>query len=227
MNILLIEDDERIAEFLSRGLRAEGYRVEVATTGPDGLECARNGGANLVVLDLMLPGMDGREVCKQLRLAGVETPIIMVTALESNDDVVRGLRVGADDYLTKPFSFDVLLARIEALLRRGQGKSLTPRILQVADVEFDRDALSLRRAGKNIELTSTEYALLDLFMVNEGSVISRAKILESVWGTTKDPLTNIVDVYVRRLRAKLDDGFDPPLIKTVRGRGYRLSAHQD
>ena len=223
MTILLVEDDERIIEFLRRGLAAEGYHVQAARDGIEGQAAARTGDFQLVILDLMLPGKDGRDVCKDLRAEGFRTPILMLTALDSTDDIVRGLRFGADDYLTKPFAFDELLARVEALMRRGGRSEISPRHLQVADLTFDRDALVVTRAGQTIELTSMEYALLEFLMVEAGKVVSRARILENVWGTAADPLTNVVDVYIRRLRAKIDENFSPPLIKTIRGRGYRLS----
>lgn len=223
MTILLVEDDERIVEFLHRGLTAEGYQVQVATDGTEGESAARSGDYQLVVLDLMLPGKDGREVCKDLRAEGYRTPILMLTAVDSTEDIVRGLRFGADDYLTKPFAFDELLARVEALMRRGGRSEIAPRHLRTADLTFDRDALVVTRAGRTIELTSMEYALLEFLMVEAGKVVSRARILETVWGTTSDPLTNVVDVYIRRLRAKIDEDFSPALIKTIRGRGYRLS----
>lgn len=223
MTILLVEDDERIVEFLQRGLQAEGYNVRAASDGEAGLQAAHAGGIELIILDLMLPKLDGREVCQTLRAEGMETPIMMLTALDTTEDVVRGLKFGADDYLTKPFAFDELLARVEALLRRGAARTVKPSLLKVADLEFDREALIVHRAGKAITLTSLEYALLEFLMVESGKVVSRARILQNVWGTSSDPLTNVVDVYVRRLRAHIDEGFSPPLIKTVRGRGYRLS----
>ena len=171
----------------------------------------------------MLPKLDGREVCRRLRAEQNKTPVLMLTALDTTEDIVRGLRFGADDYLTKPFAFDELIARVEALSRRGDSADVALRNLEVADLQFDRDALIVHRAGREIDLTSLEYALLEFLMVEQGKVVSRARILDNVWGTSNDPLTNVVDVYIRRLREKIDDGFDKPLIKTVRGRGYRLS----
>lgn len=224
MTILLVEDDERIVEFLRRGLQAEGYNIQVAQDGAAGLDMVRSGNFELVILDLMLPKLDGREVCRTLRGEGIQVPIMMLTALDTTEEIIRGLRFGADDYVTKPFAFDELLARVEAILRRGATKTVIPRILKVADLEFDRDALVVKRAGTEITLTSLEYALLEFLMVESGKVVSRARILYNVWGTNSDPLTNIVDVYVRRLRAHIDEDFSPPLIKTVRGRGYRISA---
>ena len=224
MSILLIEDDERIVEFLKRGLSELGHVLDVAMTGRDGLEKGRSDDHSLIILDVMLPEIDGHEVCQELRLAGIRTPILMLTAMDGLDDVITGLRLGADDYMTKPFSFRELLARIEALLRRGGDYEVKPAVLLVQDLSFDREALEVRRAGDEIELTSKELALLELLMSHAGKVVSRAQILETVWGSSNDPLTNIVEVYIRRLRAKIDDGSDNPLITPNRGRGYRLEA---
>ena len=223
MKVLVVEDDDRIVEFLRPGLSAEGFQVEVVQDGEAGLDAGRDGAFDVIVLDLMLPKLDGREVCRRLRADRVKTPILMLTALDTTEDIVRGLRFGADDYLTKPFAFDELVARVEALSRRGDSGEVALRTLQIADLTFDREALVVERAGKRIELTSLEYALLEFLMVEAGKVVSRARILDNVWGTSKDPLTNVVDVYIRRLREKIDQDFDPPLIKTIRGRGYRLS----
>ena len=223
MNVLLIEDDERISSFVVRGLRAEGYSVDVARTGQAGLELATGDHLAVIILDIMLPDMDGRALCALLREQGVTTPVLMLTALDSVEDRVKGLRTGADDYLTKPFAFEELLARIEALMRRSSGFSGRPEQLRLADLELDRGTLEVRRAGRLVELTAKELALLEFLMSAEGKVVSRTRILESVWGQTTDPLTNVVDVYVRRLRAKIDEGFDPQLIHTVRGYGYRMA----
>ena len=172
----------------------------------------------------MLPGKDGREICRTLRMNGNSTPILMLTALDTTEDVVQGLRLGANDYMAKPFAFDELLARLERLGNRDGAPAKTSSLLQVANLTFDRDALVVRRGGSTIELTSLEYALLEFLMVEAGKVVSRARILQNVWGASEDPLTNVVDVYIRRLRTKIDEGRTPPLIKTIRGRGYRLSA---
>jgi len=233
MNILLVEDDPRIADFLQRGLRAEGWRVEHAATGPDGLALARAAARDearepgatptLLVLDLMLPGLSGLEVCQTLRAEGVALPILMLTALGTLDDRVAGLRTGADDYLCKPFEFEELLARLEALARRGRPQR--PRAsaqLVVADLVFDRERMRVTRAGRPIALTARELALLELLMSAPGRLFSRERILATVWGSSEDPLTNIVDVYIRRLRSKVDEGFEPALIHTQRGLGYRL-----
>ncbi len=222
MNILIIEDDARVADFLSRGLRAEGYRVQHARTGPDGLQLARAGESSLLLLDVMLPGMTGLELCQTLRAECNHVPILMLTSLSDVEDRVTGLRLGADDYLTKPFAFEELLARIEALLRRGREQRPKATVLQVADLVLDRERMQVTRAGKPITLTAKELAFLELLMSAPGRLYSRERILSNVWGANEDPLTNIVDVYIRRLRAKIDEGYDLPLLKTVRGLGYRL-----
>ncbi|MDM0038459.1 response regulator transcription factor [Variovorax sp. J22G21] len=224
MNILVVEDDMRVADFLLRGLRAEGYRVQLARTGPEGLELARNSDLSLLLLDLMLPGLSGLELCQTLRAEGHHVPVLMLTALSETEDKVSGLRLGADDYLTKPFAFEELLARIEALLRRGREQRPRATTLQVADLVLDRERMQVTRAGKLVPLTAKELAFLELLMTAPGRVYSRERILSNVWGTNEDPLTNIVDVYVRRLRAKVDDGHPVALLKTVRGVGYRLDA---
>jgi DNA-binding response OmpR family regulator len=231
LNVLVIEDDPRVADFLERGLRSEGYRVRVARNGPEGLERAHEldrelpgiGGVGVILLDVMLPLMSGIEVCQTLRAAHVKLPILMLTALGSTDDRVAGLRMGADDYLVKPFAFDELLARIEALMRRSpELRARQSPTLRVGDLELDRASFQVRRAGQDIPMTAKELALLELLMSAPGRVFSRERILANVWVVDEDPLTNIVDVYIRRLRAKIDEGFGPPLIQTVRGLGYRM-----
>ena len=224
MNILVVEDDARVADFLLRGLGAEGYRVQLARTGPEGLTLARSSELSLLLLDLMLPGLSGLELCQTLRAEGHHVPVLMLTALSNTEDKVSGLRLGADDYLTKPFAFEELLARIEALLRRGREQRLRATTLQVADLVLDRERMQVTRAGKPVALTAKELAFLELLMTAPGRVYSRERILSNVWGTNEDPLTNIVDVYVRRLRTKIDDGHPVALLKTVRGLGYRLDA---
>ena len=222
MNILLVEDDDRVNEFLTRGLKAEGYSVDVCRDGPSGLDFGRSRRFDVILLDLMLPGMHGFEVCQQLRMAGVNTPLLMLTAMDDVDQRVRGLRLGADDYLTKPFVFSELLARIDALLRRSGESKPKASSLEVGSLSFDRDTLQVRREGKVIELTAKELALLELLMSAPGKVFSRTAILENVWGYSSDPLTNVVDVHISRLRSKIDSGFPTSLIKTVRGFGYKL-----
>ena len=222
MTVLLVEDDDRIIGFLERGLKAEGLTVAVARTGPEGLEMGRSPEVSLIILDLMLPGMHGKDICQELRAGGIRTPILMLTALDSLEDKVSGLRLGADDYLPKPFAFAELLARIEALMRRGGGYEEKTSRLQVGDLVFDRDTLEVRRGEGTIEMTAKELALLEFLMSAPGRVMSRTRILDAVWGYSTDPLTNVVDVYIRRLRAKIDDDHDTPLIKTVRGYGYKI-----
>ena len=233
MNIILIEDDPRIADFLQRGLRAEGLQVQRASTGPEGLalilDTVRQNKADMpstvVVLDLMLPGMNGMEICQTLRSQGVTIPVLMLTALSTLEERVAGLRMGADDYLCKPFEFEELLARLEALARRGQAMQNTrPSHLQVSDLVLDRESMRATRAGEALTLTARELALLELLMSSPGRLFSRERILSSVWGLNEDPLTNVVDVYIRRLRSKIDDGRPVPLIQTMRGLGYRLEA---
>jgi DNA-binding response OmpR family regulator len=224
VNILVVEDDLRVADFLVRGLRAEGYGVQLARTGPEGLQLARAGEPSLLILDLMLPGLSGLELCQTLRTEGCHVPVLMLTAMSSIEDKVNGLRLGADDYLTKPFAFEELLARIDALLRRGREQRPRASTLQVADLVLDRERMHASRAGKSITLTAKELAFLELLMSSPGRLYSRERILSNVWGTSEDPLTNVVDVYVRRLRAKIDDGHAVALLKTVRGLGYRLDA---
>jgi len=231
MNILIVEDDPRVADFLERGLKAESYRIRVAVTGTEGLEACRalwdeqvqTGIRGLVLLDLMLPGMNGLDLCQTLRASHINLPILMLTALGRIEDRVAGLRMGADDYLVKPFGFEELLARIEALLRRGPLiAEPVGAVLKVANLELDRSQFTLHRAGEEIRLTTKELALLELLMSAPGRVFSRQRILTNVWGIDEDPLTNVVDVYIRRLRSKLDEASGASIIETVRGVGYRL-----
>lgn len=233
MNILIIEDDPRVADFLERGLKAEGYRLRTARTGPEGLQKAQGlweevrelDQRGLVLLDLMLPGMNGLDLCQALRASRIELPILMLTALGRTEDRIAGLRMGADDYLVKPFAFEELLARIEALFRRGRTmeEPVSPSLI-VGDLVLDRSQYTVARAGRDIRLTAKEIALLELLMSAPGRVFSRERILTNVWGIDEDPLTNVVDVYIRRLRAKVDDPFAAPMIETVRGLGYRINA---
>jgi DNA-binding response OmpR family regulator len=233
MNILIVEDDARIADFLVRGLRAEGHAVQHAATGPAGLALALDAARamregeppTVLVLDLMLPGLGGLELCQTLRARGITLPVLMLTALSALEDRVAGLRLGADDYLCKPFEFEELLARLEALARRAGASTPAPSPRrQVADLELDLQTMRARRAGRDLALTARELALLELLMSAPGRLFSRERILANVWGVNEDPLTNVVDVYIRRLRSKIDEGFGPPLIHTVRGLGYRLEA---
>ena len=226
MSLLLVEDDERVRRFLVRGLEAEGYSVAVACDGPEGFAKARSEIFDTLILDIMLPGFSGRELCHRLRGAGVGTPILMLTALDATEDKVEGLRGGADDYLTKPFDFDELLARIEALIRRGRGAATEPpQVLQAGEVTLDRQAVTVQRSGESVDLTIKEFQLLEFLMASPGRAMSRTRILNKVWGYDSDPLTNVVDVYVRRLRTKLNWDPETGLIRTLRGYGYKLDSH--
>jgi len=220
VRILVVEDEEKVASFIRKGLEEERYAVDVALDGEEGLELAELNPYDLIVLDLMLPGLDGFRFIQRLRAQGVHTPILVLTARDSVGDKVKGLDLGADDYLTKPFAFAELLARIRALLRRGAPQA--PPVLQVADLTLDPAARRVTRAGRPIELTAKEFALLEYFMRHAGRVLTRTMILEHVWDQSFDSYTNVVDVYVNYLRKKVDQGFEPRLIHTVRGVGYVL-----
>jgi DNA-binding response OmpR family regulator len=224
MTILIVEDDLRVGDFLARGLKAEGYDVTWARTGGEGLALARHPGADLIVLDLILPGMRGTQICQELRDEGLLTPILMLTALDAVEDRVDGFRAGADDYLTKPFAFEELLARIEALIRRTRNFESKSSLLCVEDLAYDRDRLLVTRGDRKINLTAKELAILELLMSRPGKVVSRQRILSGVWRQSTDPLTNVVDVYIARLRKKIDSPGEPELISTVRGHGYRLGS---
>ncbi|MDF1552783.1 MAG: response regulator transcription factor [Deferrisomatales bacterium] len=220
MRILVIEDEDKVASFIKRGLEEERYAVDVAPDGDEGMALADLAPYDLIVLDLMLPGMDGFQILKRLRDDGVATPVIILTARNAVDDKIRGLDLGADDYLTKPFAFAELLARVRALLRRGQTQA-SP-ILKIADLTLDPAARRVTRAEQRIELTAKEYALLEYLMRHHGRVLTRTMISEHVWDQTFDSYTNVIDVYVNYLRKKVDQGFEPKLIHTVRGVGYTL-----
>lgn len=223
MDLLLVEDDSRVSRFIERGLAAEGYSVSLVKTGPEALFRAREGAFDIMILDVMLPGMNGKDVCRQLRCERVATPILMLTALDHTDEKVEALRGGADDYLTKPFDFEELLARIEALCRRANKQMASPpNALAIADVRMERDSVRVFRGSTQVELTTKEFQLLELFLLSPGKVFSRTRILNKVWGYDSDPLTNVVDVYVRRLRQKLGWNAEHGCIQTVRNFGYRL-----
>ena len=226
MNVLLVEDDERIVEFVRRGLEAEGHRVEVACGGMEAIRRAQARHCEVIILDLLLPDLDGREVCRRLRAAQVATPILMLTALDTLEDKVRGLRIGADDYLVKPFAFEELLARVHALGRRGAHYRAAPSEMRVHDLVLDPETREVRRGDRPVQRTPKEFALLECLMRTPGKVVSRALILEQVWGCSSHPLTNVVEVYVRHLRRKVDQGAQTPLIETVRGFGYRIRDHE-
>jgi two-component system response regulator MprA len=217
--ILVIEDEERIRQFLQRGLSFEGYRVDVAADGQEGLDIARDNPPDLVLLDLMLPGMDGLEVTRRLREAG-DVPILMLTAKETIEDRVRGLDAGADDYLVKPFAFDELVARVRALLRRAQPAK--PQVYRFADLELDTGTRQGRRNGRTFDLTAKEYELLELFMAHPRQVLTREIIFDRVWDYDFGGESNIIEVYVRYLRQKTEADDQSRLIHTVRGIGYVL-----
>jgi DNA-binding response OmpR family regulator len=223
-SVLVVEDEAAVADVLLRGLGAEGYRVALAHDGREALDAAAAERFDVILLDIMLPGgMDGRDVYQAIRARRDATPVLMLTALDAVEDRVEGLRLGADDYLAKPFSFDELLARIAALLRRAGGASSVVSRLELGDLVFDRESLVVSRRGRRVELTAKELALLELLLSAPGSVFSRERILSNVWGLSEDPLTNVVDVYIGRLRRKLElEGADGPAITTLRGRGYRI-----
>jgi DNA-binding response OmpR family regulator len=221
MHILVVEDDPRIAEFVSRGLEESGYSVTVARNGEDGFLAARYNDFDLIVLDLMLPKMDGIEVARKLRAAGKATPVLMLTARDTERDKIRGLDVGADDYLTKPFSFGEFLARVRALLRRD---TLTrASIMRIDDLELDTVARQVRRGGRDVALSAREYALLEYLVHHAGQVLTREQLAAHVWSDAEVE-SNVIDVYVRYLRQKVDAPFGKPLIHTVRGVGYTLRA---
>ena len=225
LRILLVEDDKRISDFVERGLKAEGYAVDVARCGQDAIDIASEGQFQAIILDLGLPDINGREVCERLRKLGMHTPILMLTARDAVQDKVTGLRSGADDYMTKPFAFEELLARIEVLVRRRSGEiKLDSKELQLSDLQLNVDTHEVKRGDTVIDLTPKEFALLECFMRMPGKVLSRTRILEQVWGYSADPLTNVVDVYIRQLRRKIDDDFELKLLKTVRGYGYKMDA---
>ncbi|MGB9332422.1 MAG: response regulator transcription factor [Steroidobacteraceae bacterium] len=221
MHVLLIEDDTEAARFLVKGLRESGYTVEHAADGRAGLTQTTSGQFDLVITDRMLPHVDGLTVIEAMRAKGIATPVLVLSALGGVDDRVRGLKAGGDDYLTKPFAFAELLARIEALLRRHPGAPHTTR-LKVEDLEFDLIARRVTRAGRELDLTARELKLLEYLMRRAGQVVTRTMLLEGVWDLHFDPQSNLIDVHISRLRQAIDRGTDQPLIHTVRGTGYVL-----
>ncbi len=220
MKILVVEDDAKMAELLRRGLSKEGHAVDIAGDGIRGLERGRSQPFDAIVLDIMLPGLDGLNVARRLRSSGVRAPILMLTARDSVPDIVRGLDVGADDYLTKPFSFEVLAARLRAMARRSASEAGST--LQVADLTLDARTHEVHRAGRPIALTRTEFVLLDHLMRRAGHVVSRDDLIEAVWGIDRDVESNTLDVFIFQLRSKLESGGASRLIQTVRGFGYAM-----
>ncbi len=220
MRILVVEDDKKVGGFLKKGLQEEQYAVDVCRSGNDALYMAQLSSYDVIVLDIMLPGIDGFTVCRKMRQSGILTPILMLTAKDEIEDKVSGLSEGADDYLTKPFAFDELLARIRALLRRNQ--DYKTKELKVGDLELDPLRRMVTRSGKKIDLTGKEYALLEYLLRNRGRTVTPSMILEHVWDMDYMGSSNIVNVYINHLRNKIDKDFDSKLIQTVRGHGFRI-----
>jgi two-component system copper resistance phosphate regulon response regulator CusR len=223
VKILIVEDEPKTGEYLRQGLHEAGFVVDLAQTGLDGLHLAEQGEYELVILDVMLPGLNGWEVLKNMRQRGLEMPAMFLTARDQVEDRVKGLELGADDYLVKPFSFAELLARVRTILRRGRNGSETT-VLKVADLELDLLRRRVARAGKRIDLTAKEFGLLELLMRRQGEVLPRSLIASQVWDMNFDSDTNVIEVAMRRLRVKIDEGQDVKLIQTVRGMGYVLEA---
>jgi len=220
VRVLIVEDDPELAGLLRDGLRAQRIDPTLAGTFAEGRARATGASYDVIILDVRLPGGTGFDICAELRRQGVTTPVLMLTALDGVDDRVRGLEVGADDYLTKPFAFRELVARLKALTRRSP--ALTPALHRIADLEVDLASREVRRGGRSVTLSAKEFALLELFVRRKGQVINRTTITAHVWDDNHDPFANVLDVLVRRLRRKIDDGFERKLITTVRGAGYRF-----
>jgi two-component system, OmpR family, copper resistance phosphate regulon response regulator CusR len=223
MKILIVEDEPKIGNYLRQGLTEAGFIIDLARDGLNGLHLALTEDYNLAILDVMLPGIDGWELLQGIRRAGKDMPVLFLTARDSVDDRVKGLELGADDYLVKPFAFSELLARVRTLLRRG-GMTKESEFLRAADLELDLIRHRVDRSGQKINLTSKEFTLLELLMRRQGEVLPRSLIASQVWDMNFDSDTNVIEVAIRRLRAKVDDGFEPKLIHTIRGMGYILEA---
>jgi two-component system OmpR family response regulator len=224
VRILVVEDDQKTAAFMAKGLAEAGYVVDRADDGREGLFMASGGDYDAVILDRMLPALDGLSVVQALRAANVETPVLLVSALAHVDERVKGLRAGGDDYLTKPFAFSELQARIDALMRRRGGEQAQQTRLSCGDLEMDLLTRQVIRAGRPVDLQPREFKLLEFLLRHSGQVVTRTMLLEGVWDYHFDPQTNVIDVHVSRLRSKIDKGFESPLLHTVRGAGYRLAA---
>ena len=222
MKILIVEDERKTGDYLKQGLSEAGFMVDLARDGLDGMHLALTDNYDLVVLDVMLPGLNGWQVLQRIRQGGKHMPVLFLTARDQIEDRVKGLELGADDYLVKPFAFSEFLARVRTLLRRG--KTNEPQLLQAADLELDLLRRRVIRAGKRIDLTAKEFALLELLLRRQGEVLPRSLIASQVWDMNFDSDTNVIEVAMRRLRAKVDDGFEPKLIRTIRGMGYVLEA---
>ena len=218
MRILIVEDEKKVAAFIKKGLEEETYAVDIATDGEEGLHLGEQNHFDLIILDLMLPKINGLEILSSLRAKKIDTPILLLTAKDSVENKVEGLNLGADDYLTKPFAFSELLARIRVLLRRGKAESKT--ILEIADLTLNLVSHKVRRGNEEIELTGKEYSLLEYFMRNQEKVLTRTMIAEHVWDYNFDTFTNVIDVYVNHLRKKIDKNFSTKLLHTLRGVGY-------
>ncbi|MEU4208934.1 response regulator transcription factor [Streptomyces sp. NPDC026206] len=225
MRILVVDDDRRLAELLRRGLAAEGFAVEFAHDGPEGLHLAREGHYDAIVLDVMLPGLNGYHVCARLRAAGIWTPVLMLTAKDGEYDEAEGLDTGADDYVTKPFSYVALVARLRALIRRGRPER--PATVRIGDLQVDPARRRCRRGEAEIDLTAREFAVLEYLALRNGEVVAKREVLEHVWDAAFEGEMNIVEVYVSALRRKIDVPFGRRTIHTVRGVGYRLAAEDD
>lgn len=225
MRILIVEDDPKVAAVLKKGLKEEGYAVDVCPDGEEAIAAAHVSEYDLILLDLRLPGKDGWTVCRELRTNNVLTPILMLTAFDSVEDKVKGLRAGADDYLTKPFAFEELLARVQALLRRAQDYH-SP-LLRIADLVLDPAKKKVTRSGRAITLTAKEYALLEYLMRNAGRIVTPTMIMEHVWDANFETSSNVVNVYINHLRAKIESDQGPRLIRTVRGMGFQLGTEDD
>lgn len=223
MHVLIIEDDEQAAGYIRKGLRECGHAVTVANTGDDGLMMARSENFDVLVVDRMLPDLDGLDIVQTIRSESINCPVLILSALSQVGHRVEGLKAGGDDYLTKPFAFSELLARLEALVRRANPEAVVTEY-KVGDLELDLLSREVRRAGQTIDLQPREFALLAYLMQHAGQVVTRTMLLENVWEYNFDPQTNVVDVHVSRLRGKIDKAFDTPLLETVRGAGYRLAS---